>query len=403
MIGVRSMLQKYWVFFFVAVSLYLIPQTCLLAGLEPGHPAKPPKITKWLGGDPLSGMDDDRKNPVVMLFWSPAIVGSKPALRLLSSMVNVYKKDGVRFATITKEPEKLVADFLSKNPDLTVCVGLDDAGRAFKEYMGVETGMPYVFVIDGNGKLAWRGRVAELARVIPLVLSGTFEYTKQRQIEDLHRELEISAQYMDKQKESSIADKILAIDPSDRQAVEARTRIMAQDGDIDGAIKLVAEARGGAVGNRHVINSLCFIEFNVLASQMSERSRERMRSMVEEYYEQFKDDSAALDAMAITIVGGAPFELVPIDTLLKISQRGVELAEKEKDSPTLANCLRTLSRVYHLSGDLEKALSAHEKACFVISSYGGVPASMPLLAQFYKDALAVKKGAQTEASAAKQP
>ncbi len=377
------------------VAMALMPVPPAGAALEPGHPAKPPEKVKWLGGDPFADMTDENARPVVLLFWSSSIFGSKPSLRLLSSMRSVYKKEGIRFAAITKESEKVAKDFIAKNPDITVAVGVDDGGRVFKSYMGTETGLPYAFVIEKNWKLAWRGRVSELGRVVPLVLTGSFDYTKQRQIEDLHRELEGASQYMDTPKESSTADKILLVDPADRQAVESKTRILARSGDMEGVFKIFAEARKSAADSTYIVNNLYLMEMSVLALEISERSRNRLREVAGEFYEKYKDDSAALDAMSIAIVGGAPFEIVPVDGLLRMASRGVELAEKENDKPAFANALRTISRVYHLLGCLDKAAAAQGKACEIMGA-DSIPPSMPLLEQFYKDALAVQQAQEAK-------
>jgi len=361
------------------------------AAFEPGHPAQLPQVSKWIGDDPFAGMTDEKRSPVVLLFWSSSVVGSRPALRFISSQKGMFKKEGVRFAAITKDSEKTATEFLAKTGDVSLSVGVDEGGKSFKAFMGTRSGLPYAFVLDKDGKVAWCGRVTELARVVPLVLAGAFDYEKQRAIDDLRRDLEVAAQYMDAAKEGGAADKILAIDPTDRVALETKTRILTRNGDLDGALALLAAAREKAVDSQYIRNALYFIELGVLIPELSMKAKTRLGAMTGEYLVRFKDDSAALGAFAIAIVNGASLEIMPVEGVLRLAKRAVEVAEAEGDKPGLADCLRTLSRSYHLAGCLEKAMAAQEKACSIIGTeQAPVPVSMSLLAEFYKDALAAK-------------
>ncbi|MEI3796621.1 MULTISPECIES: TlpA disulfide reductase family protein [unclassified Chitinophaga] len=145
-----------------------------------GEPAPPLYISNWLKGDKITAFE---KNKVyVVEFWAtwcqPCIAG----MPHLSELAEKYKKEvtvlGVsiheRKETTLPVIEKFVAG-MGEKMDYNVATeqGTLMAENWMKAYG--ERGIPYSFVVDQQGRIAWAGPPKNLDKVLPQIISGTWD------------------------------------------------------------------------------------------------------------------------------------------------------------------------------------------------------------------------------------
>lgn len=145
-----------------------------------GEPAPPLYISNWLKGDKVTAFE---KNKVyVVEFWAtwckPCIAG----MPHLSELAEKYKKEvtvlGVsiyeRKETTLPIIEKFVAGMGEKmNYNVATEQGNLMAENWMKAYG--ERGIPYSFVVDQQGRVAWAGPPKNLDKVLPQIVSGTWD------------------------------------------------------------------------------------------------------------------------------------------------------------------------------------------------------------------------------------
>lgn len=145
-----------------------------------GEPAPALHISKWLKGDSLSEFKKGRV--YVVEFWAtwckPCIAG----MPHLSELARKYKKDvsviGVsikeRKETTLANIEKFVAGMGDKM-DYNVAIESGTAmGDNWMTAYG-ERGIPFSFVVDKEGRIAWCGPPKNLDNVLPKIVNGSWD------------------------------------------------------------------------------------------------------------------------------------------------------------------------------------------------------------------------------------
>ncbi|TDQ06313.1 TlpA family protein disulfide reductase [Pedobacter metabolipauper] len=144
-----------------------------------GDPAPPLKIAKWFKGDSISEFKKGRI--YVVEFWATWCLPCIAGMPHLSKLANEYKKDvsvlGIsimeRAATTIPMIEKFVAGMGDK---MDYAVGFEQdkfmADNWLKAYG--QRGIPHAFVVDREGKIAWAGHPKNLDKILPQVVSGTW-------------------------------------------------------------------------------------------------------------------------------------------------------------------------------------------------------------------------------------
>lgn len=168
----------------------LIAVICCAAGVQAqqpggkvkmlGGPAPSLYIANWIKGDKVAAFEKGKV--YVVEFWAtwckPCIAG----MPHLSELAEKYKKDvtvlGVsvheRKETTLPVIEKFVAGMGEK---MNYNVATDKDNQMWENWMEAygERGIPYSFVVDRQGRVAWAGAPKNLDKVLPPVIAGTWD------------------------------------------------------------------------------------------------------------------------------------------------------------------------------------------------------------------------------------
>ncbi|SDL55132.1 Thiol-disulfide isomerase or thioredoxin [Pedobacter sp. ok626] len=144
-----------------------------------GEPAPPLYISKWLKGDSIA---EFKKGQVyVVEFWATWCLPCIAGMPHLSDLARKYKKDvtviGVSiFERGTTMPviEKFVAD---KGDKMDYHVAAEKGKMMAEHWMTAyaERGIPFSFVVDREGRIAWCGPPKNLDQVLAQVVKGNWD------------------------------------------------------------------------------------------------------------------------------------------------------------------------------------------------------------------------------------
>lgn len=150
-----------------------------LLGVELGEPPPPLQVARWSAGGPLDLKKDVGKAIYVLIFWDSGCSACQAAVPDLIILQNKFQSKGVLMACITADPTNAVQQFA---PALTNQVNLaiagDAEGATFNAYMTASGKriVPYAFVIDRQGLLAWHGYPqAGLETALQQMVDGKFD------------------------------------------------------------------------------------------------------------------------------------------------------------------------------------------------------------------------------------
>ncbi len=102
-----------------------------------------------------------------------------PCIKCIPHLNELHKKHAnVVFISVFGEAERVVRDFLGgKGKEIAYSVAVDPSGRMWREWAepaGAE-GIPQVFIVGKDKKIAWIGHPADLAEPLARVVTGTFD------------------------------------------------------------------------------------------------------------------------------------------------------------------------------------------------------------------------------------
>jgi thiol-disulfide isomerase/thioredoxin len=154
--------------------------------------------------------------------------------------MNVYEND----------PQAVEAFVKKMGDKMDYCVALDtvsgkaDHGKTADDYMEAakQTGIPCVFIVDGQGKLAWIGGPEEADEILEQILAGKFDGKKEAAIHELKHAFD-EARDAGKWDEAMAAlNKWKQIAPEEVLEVEAQHYfLLVRKKDLSGAAKVARE------------------------------------------------------------------------------------------------------------------------------------------------------------------
>ncbi|MFH1833654.1 MAG: TlpA disulfide reductase family protein, partial [bacterium] len=149
------------------------------AKLEIGEKAPPIKIKKWVKGQEIDPTNSGGKF-VMLEFWATWCGPCKATMPHLSELQKKYESAGLVVVGVSREEVKVVEPFAkdaSNKMEYTVAV--DDRDDTWNKYMnGVGAmGIPYAFLVDRQGNLAWHGspRDQHLEDLLTEIAKGTYD------------------------------------------------------------------------------------------------------------------------------------------------------------------------------------------------------------------------------------
>ena len=170
-----------------------------------GDSAPPLRVRAWLKGGPVHHFK--RGNVYVVEFWATWCRPCKAEMPQLTAMASEYK-DKVTFIGVdvyekkTTSLEKIRAFVDSMGHGMDYEVAAEDSNFMEADWLYASGeqihGIPISFVVNAEGRLAWIGHPTKLAKVLPKIVSNTWQIKEAsiKQISDTHlRELDDSLYY----------------------------------------------------------------------------------------------------------------------------------------------------------------------------------------------------------------
>ncbi len=303
------------------------PQPATPKPLNIGDAAPALDIAGWAKGSPVKF---ESGKAYVVEFWATWCGPCRVNIPKLTALQQKYpdKKLTVIGVSVDQGADNLekVRAFVEKagaKMDYTVAL---DAGGTMRDYMMAVNrgGIPYAFVIDGAGKLAWHGHPDDgLKLVASEVVAGTFDAKK-------HAERSQTFMQLDKKYSKQLEDK--KWDDAEKTLDE----IVKVRPDIENTL-LITRFWIRSGGRNDVQGALAF------AKQVSEN--------------QMKDDGESLTLLADKVVG--------VGTLMPDEQKfATELAKKAVDVTKGKNttALVVWSEALKREGKFDEAIAATQKA-----------------------------------------
>ncbi len=212
------------------VDVYANPSTFTERPLQPGDPAPVLAVDTWVRGEPVPRFAPG--TAYVVEFWATWCLPCRKSIPELSALQRARQKDGLRVIGVAAAEEgdsglAGVEEFVARVP-MEYSVAYAAGESTFNTWMrgARNSGLPWVFVVDRTGKLAWWGQpfYEEFPKVVDAVLDGTWSAAangeKRREGSAREREgwaLEAKVQAALAAKDDAAAlpllDRLIALDP----------------------------------------------------------------------------------------------------------------------------------------------------------------------------------------------
>ena len=321
-----------------------------------------------MSGDPdaLSAASK-KKSIIVVEFWATWDKTSKLTFNLLSQTQSELPVDDVVFAQISKESEKTVRNFIAALPVKPRCsVFVDPGSEVSDEFMGKAAGIPQVFIIEGDGRVLWKGEVVDLRYVLGKVVAGDFDFATQSKVIPLRKSLQQSMQLGKFIDAKRVADEILKTDPADELAARVELFLFEREKRLKNAIPFI----NSLLSRSPKTPFLHLLKLDTL--NLTNASPKEIRTTAEKAFAAFGDNHAALNRLASLLVDRLRFGTAPIDVAVRASSKAVDLffAKRSNNSDRLATYLQTRAKAYYLSGRFDDAVESQEKSAKLL--LGGV-------------------------------
>lgn len=157
-----------------------MPREQIQPALKVGDMAPALGIKEWIKGTPVKSFEKDKV--YVVEFWATWCGPCIASIPKLTAMQAKMKDKGVTLIGVSTDQEHdKVRPFVDKmGAKMEYTVALDD-GKTMQNYLVAvgQGGIPYAFVIDKAGKVAWHGHPADgMESIVEQVAEGTFDAAK---------------------------------------------------------------------------------------------------------------------------------------------------------------------------------------------------------------------------------
>jgi len=300
----------------VAITAVLWLATAAFAEGELGDKAPELDVTGWAQGAPLKLADGAGKTVYVVAFVTTFKADCGPSIEAVAKLQDRLRAKGLEVVVVSSEGTDDAKKYLAAHKS-SFRFALDEDKNTLAAYGVGDDDLPVAFVVDRAGAIAFHGDPTEgLDRRVEDVLAGKFDVKKAAEVAALERELRAAVDARDVDKYSSIADKILAIDPSNSSAFHRRCDAFGRKEDLAG-----------------------------------------YRKFIKELGEKVKDDARALSAIAWRLITDNRLDWRDPETAAVSAKRAVDLG-KSGD----ADALDTYAAVLGELGLFEPAIEAMKKA-----------------------------------------
>ncbi len=233
------------------------------ANLSVGDPAPALSIDTWVQGDPVDLKKDKGKRIYMVEFWATWCPPCKISVPVLTDLQNKYKNDLTIIGVTAADPRNTTKDvkrFVKKRGDeMPYSVAMDKDEKTTMAYLaaaGVD-GIPYSFLVDKKGLIAWHGSPLDpaIGDVIAQLVSGSFDAESARKQADLQAEVNRRFQevylYIQVEQWSRVWDAlvgILKVDPGNIEAMDVLMQVYLSDKREKKVFRKWVESHIGAHG-----------------------------------------------------------------------------------------------------------------------------------------------------------
>jgi len=176
--------------------------------LQLGDPAPALKIAQWIKGKPVDMKNGKGKNVYVLDFWATWCGPCRASMPHLTKLQKKYKDKGLIVVSISDENPRLLKTFVNQmGAKIEFTVAADQRMATTAAYMGGvrNNSIPYTFVIDKSGRLAWHGPPFQvLDQIVELVVNDKYNLEAAIKTEKARKVL---MQYFQTAVESDATDK----------------------------------------------------------------------------------------------------------------------------------------------------------------------------------------------------
>jgi thiol-disulfide isomerase/thioredoxin/DNA-directed RNA polymerase subunit F len=336
-----------------------------VAALRSGDKATPFKVEKWLLNGPVElKVDTESPNAHHKLFvlelwgtWSPPC---RQAVPLLIYLQNKYRDKGLQIIAVSRESEKVIADFLKKHPDINYAVAADKASQTTLKYLGQSRLLPRIYIIDAEKEIIWVGEVADLAVTLEKIYSGKFNKYNQKRIAQLQDELEVHMRRNDLRSVEAISDKILDLEPDNGAALRMRMFMYENFRLTDKGWKFLEQLNNKIPDNRRLYFSM--LDYISRYPQYSKA----VPNIAKKFIKRFSKQPDQLNTLAWMLLSRFQFQ----PGVLEPAAEAVELAMKQVDKNNKARYgafLSTKALLLYRTGLLEQAIKTQKEASALLS------------------------------------
>ncbi len=303
--------------------------------LEPGDPAPALEHVEWIKGEPIAQFEEG--HVYVLDFWATWCGPCVASIPHLNEMQEEYRDDKVHVVGVAIWPRQGMvptAEFVEERGDeMGYWIAEDKGeGQTAEDYMTAagRNGIPTVFVVDKQGKVAWIGHPMDgLDRVVETLIDGSFS------LEAMEAERKKAEKL-----ESDLQDAFMNSDWE--RVVEVTTDMLEHDEKKYSAAAVYKYLALAKLGD-------------------DEASRKKARTYGAQITSSlFAEDPDSLEALAWFIVGPDSYlteEETDAEFALVVAKKASGLLDDEDISK-----LETLARAYHAAGKPEKAVETQKKA-----------------------------------------
>lgn len=203
-----------------------------------GVPAPAMDVLEWLKDGPVELASLKGKNVVLLDIYSVNFTNTKEHVEKLNALQTKHAAAGLKVIGLFTDPPEDVKKFLAENPT-KYSTGVDNLRNTVGTFGVGEP--PLAVIIDKEGRIVWRGQVADDGDMVERVLSGRFDLAKTKKTMHLEREAGRLFQTKDPDQVGPAADALLAHEPSSLMGVNLKKWCFASKRDPKGWREFIAK------------------------------------------------------------------------------------------------------------------------------------------------------------------
>jgi|GEM_PF-1447977 len=341
-------------------AVMLSAGTGFAAALEPGDKAVALPRRGWVKGEETSlpslaeRIDTNRdfhpEEYIALLFWGAWSAGSDNALETVAAAQKKYP--GLRVAAITRDSTDQITKFLSGKPEYPFSFLQDDANdRIFKAYLGADTIIPRIFVVNVDKVVIWNGEPVDFPDFMEQLAAGNFRLSKEKKLTPDRQKLLLSLQVGDTDAVLRHASNLLDIDPHCGVALRAALFVYETRNQPAEALKFV---------DKLLADNSDWVRLQMLKLELQLRagsSAADFRRTLAAASLQFRRQPEVLNQLAWFILNRMPFRLQSPELLLEITGNAWKQLPAGTEPSLRASCAEAYARALLLIGHPAEARS----------------------------------------------